>query len=68
MYLTWIGDDDTSHVRGDHLHDRSGIACGFHYNVVVVREPPGECLEMITSHTYPAQPDDLPFVEHHRLG
>jgi hypothetical protein len=40
----------------------------FHDNVVVVCEPPGECLEMITSHTNPAQPDDLPFIEHHRLG
>jgi hypothetical protein len=68
MDLAWVRYDHTAHVWRDYFHDRRGVARRLDDNVIVMTKPAGERFKVVSRHADPAQPNDLPLVEHHRFG
>lgn len=67
MDLAWVRNDDTAHVWRDYFRDRGGVARRLDDDMIVMGKPARECFKVISRHANPAQPDDLPLVEHHRF-
>jgi hypothetical protein len=67
-HLARVGDHHPPDMRGQQFADRRGVAGCFDHDMVVMRQPARERLQVLTGHADPAEASDLASVEHHRLG